>query len=150
MQARVSSATSAPLQRTRGSRQVSGPKTDSPRTDSRTGAECTGPSRRRGTLRWSATVTRATPRALSVSRSSSRDQGDSSGTAGGGRCLGGAPRCRTPGSPASATGGSWRTASTGRNVTAARTVVTQPPISVSVTAAYYLQSSHSNYSTSNI
>merc|ERR1711874_696942 len=68
-------------------------------------------------------------RALSVSRSSNRDQGDSSGTAGGGRCSGGAPRCRTPGSPASATGGSWRTASTGRNVTAARTVVTQPPIS---------------------
>ena len=95
MQARVSSATSAPLLRTRGSRQVSGPKTDSPRTGSRTGAVCTGPSRRRGTPRWSATVTRVTPRAPSVSRSSNRDRGASSGTGGGDRCSGGAPQCRT-------------------------------------------------------
>ena len=97
IQARVSSATSAPPQRTRGSRQVSGPKTDSPRTDSRIGAECTGPSRRSGTPLWSATVTRATPRAPSVSRSSSRDPGASSGTGGGAKCSGGVPQCRTPG-----------------------------------------------------
>ena len=97
IQARVSSATSAPPQKTRGSRQVSGPKTDSPRTDSRIGAECTGPSRRSGTPLWSATVTRATPRAPSVSRSSSRDPGASSGTGGGAKCSGGVPQCRTPG-----------------------------------------------------
>ena len=90
-QERVLNVINVPPPKTNRSPQESGPRTNSPRTGSRTGAECTGPSRRRGTPRWSATVTRATPPAPSVSRSSSRDPGASSGTEGGGRCSEDAP-----------------------------------------------------------
>ena len=57
----------------------------------------------------------------SVWRLWSRGREASSGMVGGGKCSGAAPVSQTPGWRGSATGACWRTGSTGRSATAART-----------------------------